>query len=383
MSRILKRPMFRKGGSPNKGIMTGLVDRKQYAKGIDKEEIAKNVGVLEEVLREYTPPVKIPYGAFGLDIATGTPVLDAFKKRYGQFTTADDKREAAIKGGAAKIGITKALEGKKGFRILSEAEKSSIPGVDMKKTYQIDLGTNKISVLSGTGTNVTVNNPRPETQEEKEQGKVFGKEFGSIVEAGNLANTNDQKLEILRSINNIETLKTGKLGELRTEVQKLGETFGLDLNLQDTTPAEIVTGISGGLVLDGLQKFTGAISDGERNYTKSITPGLSMTREGNEYLLQIASRQNELAKGFSSFANNWVSQNGGLSKRNPDGMTWGQAKTEWHKENPLINPEIKEKLNELSKQVDTEFASNIIPFEGKQYIYHRGENGKVYYNILK
>ena len=112
MSRILKRPMFRKGGSSNKGIMTGLVDRKKYANGIDKEEIAKNVGVLEEVLREYTPKTRVPYGAFGLDIATGTPVLEAFKKRYGQFTTADDKREAAIKGGAAKLGISKALEKK-------------------------------------------------------------------------------------------------------------------------------------------------------------------------------------------------------------------------------------------------------------------------------
>ena len=31
--RTLKRPMFRKGGSANKGIMTGLVDRNQYAGG--------------------------------------------------------------------------------------------------------------------------------------------------------------------------------------------------------------------------------------------------------------------------------------------------------------------------------------------------------------
>ena len=112
MSRILKRPMFRKGGSTSKGIMTGLVDRKKYANGIDKEELAKNVGVLEEVLEQYTPKTPVPYGAFGLDIATGTPVLEAFKKRYGQFTTADDKREAAIKGGAAKLGIGKALEKK-------------------------------------------------------------------------------------------------------------------------------------------------------------------------------------------------------------------------------------------------------------------------------
>ena len=44
MSRILKRPMFRKGGSTSKGIMTGLVDRKKYQFGsIDKEEVAKNI----------------------------------------------------------------------------------------------------------------------------------------------------------------------------------------------------------------------------------------------------------------------------------------------------------------------------------------------------
>ena len=48
MSRILKRPMFRRGGSSNEGIMTGLVDRKKYNLGsLDKENIASNVGILE------------------------------------------------------------------------------------------------------------------------------------------------------------------------------------------------------------------------------------------------------------------------------------------------------------------------------------------------
>ena len=37
MSRILKRPMFRMGGSVNEGIMTGIVDRKGYAQGTYKE----------------------------------------------------------------------------------------------------------------------------------------------------------------------------------------------------------------------------------------------------------------------------------------------------------------------------------------------------------
>ena len=39
MSRILKRPMFRMGGTPNQGIMNGIVDRKGYAQGTSKEEI--------------------------------------------------------------------------------------------------------------------------------------------------------------------------------------------------------------------------------------------------------------------------------------------------------------------------------------------------------
>ena len=39
MSRILKRPMFRIGGTPNEGIMNGIVDRKGYSTGTSKEEI--------------------------------------------------------------------------------------------------------------------------------------------------------------------------------------------------------------------------------------------------------------------------------------------------------------------------------------------------------
>ena len=33
MSKVFKRPMFRKGGQVNEGIMTGIVDREQYAEG--------------------------------------------------------------------------------------------------------------------------------------------------------------------------------------------------------------------------------------------------------------------------------------------------------------------------------------------------------------
>ena len=260
---------------------------------------------------------------------------------------------------------------KSSFRQLTNEEKS-LRGLPQDKEFQIDTKTNKVSQIGGSGTNVTVNNPRPETQEEKEIGKVFADEFKNINEAGNAAIINDQKVNTMLELTQMENLNTGAFGPIRTEVQKFAEEFGFDPGLQDTTIAEVVQGVSGGMVLDGLQKFKGAISDGERKFTQSITPGLSMTKEGNKILLDISKRQNQLAKAFSEEANNWVSENGGLSKKNADGMSWGQYKAAWQKANPLINPEMKKQLTDLSKTVDTDFNETIIERNGKKFVYING-----------
>ena len=44
MSRILKRPMFRKGGSTGQGIMNGLVDRTNMDVGGRAKELEKTYG---------------------------------------------------------------------------------------------------------------------------------------------------------------------------------------------------------------------------------------------------------------------------------------------------------------------------------------------------
>jgi len=406
MPRILKRPMFSRGGSTNEnnGIMTGLVDRKGYAEdtGIDSRVVAPTQSEIyadeyyDQLSKIQPPKPRFSLAEFGTNLASGkyagdgliSSLAGSFKDPYATYSAADDERrnlDYNTKMAAAKMGISKAdaeaiakakalATTKKGFRTLTVPEAQSVlkTTYNPQKTYQINLDNGKITPISGTGTTVNITNQK-ETEEEKELGRVFGKEYSEIIKQGNLANINDQKLEILASVNESEDLKLGKLSEFRTEVQKLAETFGFDPELQDTTTAEIVTGISGGLVLDGLQKFVGAISDGERAFVKDITPGLSMSREGNQYLIQIAKRQNELARGYSEFASEWISRNKGLSKNDIEtGMSWGKAKVQWHKNNPLINPELKDQLNTLSKQVGSEFTTNIIPREGKNYIYHYG-----------
>ena len=309
---------------------------------------------------------------------TSNPNLLIGASIIGQGVKGKDPFGSVIPAVTQTAQIQKLLTPKNRFRQLTDIEKRS-RGLPVDKQFQIGAD-NKVMQIGGSGTNVTVNTPRPETQEEKDIGKVFGAEFGEINKAGNLANINDQKLEILMQLNESENLQSGKFGEFRTEAQKLAEEFGFDPGLQDTTVAEIVGGVSGGLVLDGLQKFSGAISDGERNYTKSITPGLSTTKEGNKYLLQINKRQNELAKEYSNVANDWVSRNKGLSKNDKELGSWGSYKKKWHEANPLINPEMKKKLTALSKTVDSEFSNNIVTRKnGEKYVFINGDYEKLNY----
>ena len=119
MSRILKRPMFRRGGPTNTGIMSGIVDRTKHQENpfpgstIDREAIEGNTAVLESILRQYTPKARFDYGQVGLGLAEGKPLVEALKEPYGRFVKRDDAREAAIKGGASKLAISKALESPK------------------------------------------------------------------------------------------------------------------------------------------------------------------------------------------------------------------------------------------------------------------------------
>ena len=105
MSRILRRPMFKMGGSTNSGIMHGLVNRKGYNKaGAVGQSTREYISELTPILEEFTPKTRLPLGAVGAALVSGTPIKDALIGGYRDFTTRDDARTAGIQKGAVQLG---------------------------------------------------------------------------------------------------------------------------------------------------------------------------------------------------------------------------------------------------------------------------------------
>ena len=119
MSRILKRPMFRTGGSTNEGIMHGLVDRKGFYQGsIDPERTRADVQTELDILSEYAPmpTSRFPMGQIGLNLVSGeyagdgllSNIARSVKGPYSEWTAKDDLREQALmqrRAGAAGRSI--------------------------------------------------------------------------------------------------------------------------------------------------------------------------------------------------------------------------------------------------------------------------------------
>jgi len=103
MARILKRPMFNRGGSSNQGIMDGLVDRTGFNEGtplFNKETTAEQVKAITEAQNEFSPlpETRLPIGQLGASLMSGRGFKDSAVDAYGSFVTADDKRRAAMAG---------------------------------------------------------------------------------------------------------------------------------------------------------------------------------------------------------------------------------------------------------------------------------------------
>ena len=101
MARVLKRPMFRRGGSTNDGIMSGLVDRKQLSTGtgLDVDRARLESKAIQDIFDELAPipKTRLPLGSVGAALVGGAPIKDALTVGYADFIKRDDARRAAAR----------------------------------------------------------------------------------------------------------------------------------------------------------------------------------------------------------------------------------------------------------------------------------------------
>jgi hypothetical protein len=209
MSRILKRPMFKRGGQSNDGIMSNVVDREQYSKGTDRfgsmteDEIRSNIALLTGLQDRFAPlpKTRLPIGEVGFALASGADPIDALGLGYKKFVSDDDKirairdkrKSAAVstvlgqalkpvkdkrtnemialeelygKGtpaynAALSALLLKDVRPREGFKILTEAEaKDLLKGAYQEgKAYQqnkdpLSKDFNKVFEIGGSGTTI-------------------------------------------------------------------------------------------------------------------------------------------------------------------------------------------------------------------------------------
>ena len=127
MSRTLRRPMFRRGGSANDGIMSGLEDRKQLANGtgLDVDRARLESIAISNIMNELAPipKTRLPLGTVGFALASGADPVDALGAGYQRFIKADDARQAALakrKQAAVSSALGSQLSNKTGSKIALE-----------------------------------------------------------------------------------------------------------------------------------------------------------------------------------------------------------------------------------------------------------------------
>ena len=114
--------MFRRGGTVNDGIMTGLTDRTEKANGDFVTGIGKRTEALapefQSILETYTPKTTLPLGQLGFNLASGKfagdgaiqNLIRSAEGPYAQFVKTDDARERDIRTGTAKLALGQAMK---------------------------------------------------------------------------------------------------------------------------------------------------------------------------------------------------------------------------------------------------------------------------------
>ena len=246
--------------------------------------------------------------------------------------------------------------------------------------YQRNKKNNKVEVAGKLNKEI-IKEDKDVYQEkfDENQGKADVKLVSDAEAAFSNANKFQTTLDTLNILANTsdEELKTGAFGEFRTSLTQIGKEFGLDLDFQNVPLAELLRTVGGKVAIDSLQQFKGAISNRELDFVRSINPGLSMSKDGIKLQLALLGRTNEINKKYyTEVVAPFVKANGGL-RGTLDGKTFAELQAIFHKNNPVVTPELENQIAAVQGNIDDKYKENIVQIDGVNYIVIGGKTYKL------
>ena len=242
--------------------------------------------------------------------------------------------------------------------------------------YQRNKKNNKVEVAGKLNKEI-IKEDKDVYQEkfDENQGKADVKLVSDAEAAFSNANKFQTTLDTLNILANTsdEELKTGAFAEFRTSLTQIGKEFGLDLDFQNVPLAELLRTVGGKVAIDSLQQFKGAISNKELKFVQDINPGLSMSKDGIKLQLALLGRTNEINKRYyTEVVAPFVKANGGL-RGTLDGKTFAELQGIFHKNNPVVTPELENQIAAVQVDIDDKYKENIVQIDGVNYIVVGGE----------
>ena len=162
---------------------------------------------------------------------------------------------------------------------------------------------------------VNVGAPQQETAEAKEIGKYYAKQFTDLQDAGSAARRQNNRLDALGTL--LDRTYTGAGGESVLAAKRLAQAIGF--NPEGIGEAEAAQAIANEFALQlrnpaGGAGMPGAMSDRDREFLQSMSPGLGMTPEGRKLMIEVRKRQNQRDIEVSKMARNYRKKHGSLDE---------------------------------------------------------------------
>lgn len=177
-------------------------------------------------------------------------------------------------------------------------------------------------------------NTKQESEESKAIGKALGQQYAAIQKAGVDANSKVSRYERMSQL--LDGVKTGKLTPKLTEVAALADALGVKLD-PNIGEKQALQALSNEIALglrnpSGGAGMPGALSDKDREFLVSMTPGLGNTPEGNKLIIQSALKLAKRDQDVAKMARTYRATHGTLEG-------FSEELAQWSAENPLFESE--------------------------------------------